>query len=62
MELNEIDWVYAALLNARHENMSVSDLIEACEHSKTCREFDVAVNLLAQTTGLHNEDLPTEDF
>lgn len=44
-----MDWVRAALLNAKVEHLTIDDLIAMAEHARTPRKFDAAVNELIRT-------------
>lgn len=47
-ELDEMDFVRAAIANAMAENMTLEDLWACAEHAADVDDFDEAVNLLAQ--------------
>lgn len=47
-ELDEMDFVRAAIANAKAENMTLDDLEACAEHAADVDDFDYAVNLLAQ--------------
>lgn len=47
--VDPMDWVRAALLNAKVENLTIADLIAMAEHAKTPRAFDAAVNEFIRT-------------
>ena len=44
-----MDYVRGAIANALAEGMTVEDLLYCSTHAKTAKDFDTAVNLLAQT-------------
>lgn len=50
MELDEMDWVRAALANAIAEGLSLGDVAEMARHAKTPESFDKAVNELVRAT------------
>lgn len=47
-DLTEMDYVIAAISNAIAEEMSLVDLLHCAIHAKNARDFDTAVNILAQ--------------
>ena len=49
MFLTEMDLVRGILASAMAEGMDLSDLYACAEHADELWDFDVAVNLLAQT-------------
>jgi len=49
--LSEMDYVRGAIVNAMLEDMTLEDLFACVEHAKTAKDFDTAINLLAQMVG-----------
>jgi len=49
-DLTEMDYVRAALYNARASNLSLTDVIRAAEHAESVMAFDDAVNILGEAT------------
>ena len=47
MDLTEMDYIRAAIAQARAVGFNINDIARCAEHAKTAREFDDAVNLLA---------------
>lgn len=50
MNLTAMDYVRAAIANARAEGLSLADLAAMAEHAKTVQAFDRAVNDLVRAT------------
>lgn len=46
MNLTEVEWFRAALINAQQENITLEELILCIEHASCAEKFDDAVNLL----------------
>lgn len=49
MDLGEMDYVRAALLNALYSDLDLEDVMECSIWAKTPEDFDTAVNLLGLT-------------
>jgi len=47
-KLEPMDYVRGAIANALAEGMTVEDLLYCSTHAKSTKDFDTAVNLLAQ--------------
>lgn len=49
MTLSAMDYVRGAIANALAEDMNLADLWKCAAYAKNAKDFDNAVNLLAQT-------------
>jgi hypothetical protein len=55
MDLTPMDYVRAALANAMIEGMTAEDLFFMAMHAQTARDFDDAVNMLANTMPCYDD-------